>query len=148
MLFYVPPVLPVLAAVRDGRYEIDGNGAGPFGALEQARVPLRYMASLLAAGNEEVVASVYRKLLAVRLYKRAEKVGDVDASALERALAEADITAEEAEAIFRLTSMPTFQERFVLPPLARERAVEATTDPFARKQETGFGLRTPPERRW
>jgi len=150
MLFYVPPMLPVLAAVREGRYEVDGadGGAPFFGVLEQARVPLRYMASLFAAGNERVVAAVYRKLLAVRLYKRAEKVGDVDAAALERALAEGGTTAEEAEAIFRLTSMPTFQERFVLPPPARERALEATVDPFARKQEGGFGMRTPPERRW
>ncbi len=148
MLFYVPPMLPVLAAVRHGRYEVDGNGAAPFGALEQARVPLRYMASLFAAGNERVVASVYRKLLAVRLYKRAEKVGDVDPAVLEGALAEADTTPEEAEAIYRLTSMPTFQERFVLPPFARERAVEATVDPFTHKQEGGFGRRTPVERRW
>ena len=29
MLFYVPPMLPVLAAVRDGRYEIERTGRLP-----------------------------------------------------------------------------------------------------------------------
>jgi hypothetical protein len=44
--------------------------------------------------------------------------------------------------------MPTFQERFVLPPLAREQAIEASGDPYTRKQESGFGFRTPGERRF
>ncbi len=152
MLFYVPPMLPVLAAVRDGRYEVAGAGEdGPtpsLSSLERARVPLRYMANLFAAGNEEVVASVYRKLLAVRVYMRAQRVGDVPAADVETALAQGGTTPEEAEAIFRLTSMPTFEERFVLPPPAREAAVEAEVDPLTRKQEAGFGFRRPPARRW
>ena len=34
------------------------------------------MASLVAAGNEEVAAAVYRKLLVVRVHMRAQKVGE------------------------------------------------------------------------
>jgi nitrate reductase beta subunit len=150
MLFYVPPQLPVLASVREGRYEVDGAaGAAPiFSALERARVPLRFMASLFAAGNEEVVAAVYRKLIAVRVFMRARRVGDLPESEVRAALARGETTAEEAEAIFRLTSMPTFEERFVLPPLSREVAVEQTQEPDARKAEAGFGFRLPAERRW
>jgi len=160
MLFYVPPMLPVLAAVKNGRYDVDGadgNGSGSGNAdgsvpsistLGQARVPLRYMASLFSAGNEEVVAEVYRKLFAVRLHMRAKKVGNVPADDVEKALADGKTTPEEAEAIFRLTAMPTFQERFVLPPLARERAIGARMDPFAARRESGFGFRRAPERRW
>jgi nitrate reductase beta subunit len=44
--------------------------------------------------------------------------------------------------------MPTFQERFVLPPLGRELAIESSMDPFAAKREGGFGFRSAPERRW
>ncbi len=66
----------------------------------------------------------------------------------EQALAEGGTTAEEAEAIYRLTSMPTFQERFVIPPLSREMAIESRIDPFTQKREGGFGFRSPAERRF
>ena len=50
MLFYVPPMLPVLAKLQQGRYELaDGHeeGLAPmFSSLERARLPLRYMAGL------------------------------------------------------------------------------------------------------
>jgi nitrate reductase beta subunit len=67
MLFYVPPLLPVTGAMEDGVYD---NSADFFSSLESARLPLRYMANLFTAGDEEQVAAVYRKLIAVRIYKR------------------------------------------------------------------------------
>jgi nitrate reductase beta subunit len=152
MLFYVPPLLPVLATMKDGRYEIEGadnSGLAPLlSSLERARLPLRYMASLFAAGNEEVVAQVYRKLIAVRVTMRAQRVKDVSAAEVEQALAVGQTTRDEAEALFRLTSLPTFEERFVIPPLAREEAIEQALDPFTHKQQAGFGFRQAPARRW
>ncbi|HJN43991.1 MAG: nitrate reductase subunit beta [Acidobacteria bacterium] len=152
MLFYVPPMLPLLASVKEGLYEIDGTaeaGLAPMiSSLERARMPVRYMASLLAAGNEDVVNAVYRKLIAVRVYKRAEKVGDVPEADVQDALAQGNTTAEEAEAIFRLTAMPTFAERFVLPPEAREEAIEETEETFTHKREAGFGFSKQGKRRW
>jgi nitrate reductase beta subunit len=106
------------------------------------------MASLLAAGNQELVSAVYRKLIAVRLYLRAQRVGDVAQAEMERALSAGQTTPEEVEAIFRLTSLPTFEERFVIPPLAREVALGQTQDPFAHKPEAGFGFRRTAVRRW
>ncbi|MFN8221711.1 MAG: nitrate reductase subunit beta [Gaiellales bacterium] len=156
MLFYVPPMLPVIAKVENGRYDVDGaNGDGDeatgvpsLSNVDQARAPLGYLARLFAAGNEAVVAEVYRKLQAVRVVTRARTVGNVDAAEVEEALAAGRTTHEEAEAIFRLTSKPTFQERFVLPPLARELAIEATESAFEHKQEAGFGFRKTGTRRW
>ncbi len=152
MLFYVPPMLPVLAAVRDGKYEVDGakaEGLAPLlSSLEQARVPVHYMASLFAAGNDGVIESVYRKLIAVRVYMRSQRVKDVSPKEAQQALAQGKTTAQEAEAIFRLTSLPTFEERFVVPPLAREVAIQQTVDPFTHKPSAGFGFRQAPERRW
>jgi nitrate reductase beta subunit len=145
-------MLPVLAKVRNGNYDVAGadtEGLTPLlSSLEDARVPLRYMASLFSAGNEDIVTEVYRKLIAVRVYKRAETVGDVTSDEGAEALAMAGITAEEAEAIFRLTALPSFEERFVLPPLGREVAVEQTEDPYRHKREAGFGSIKAPERRW
>ncbi|MBI2525827.1 MAG: nitrate reductase subunit beta [Candidatus Rokubacteria bacterium] len=152
MLFYVPPMLPVVAKVKDGHYDVAGaaeRGLAPLlSSLERARVPLRYMAGLFAAGNEEVVAAVYRKMIAVRIYKRARSAKDVPEENVTAALAQGRTTPEEVEAIFRLTAMPTFDERFVIPPLARESAIESITTPFTHKREGGFGLRKPPARGW
>jgi len=147
MLFYVPPLLPVTGGS-------NGNGGAYrlaedfFSSLDSARVPLSYLARLFAAGNLSEVSAVYRRLMAVRLYQRGQRVGDVEPAEVKRALTEADLTAAEAEAIYRLTSMPTVAERFVVPPMAREVAVEATQDPLARKGETGIGYRHKPERGW
>ncbi|HBY92434.1 MAG: nitrate reductase subunit beta [Ardenticatenaceae bacterium] len=150
MLFYVPPMLPVLASVKDGNYNVAGATSGGLApmlsSLDRARMPLRYMAHLFAAGNEEIVAEVYRKLIAVRVYMRAQKVNDVTETEVQQALAQGKTTPEEVEAIFRLTSLPTFEERFVIPPLAREVSIEQTLDPFTHKPAAGFGFRKAPAR--
>ncbi len=152
MLFYVPPLLPVLAAVKDGQYDatgaVDTRAAPLFTALEDARVPLRFMANLFTAGDTEKVAEVYRKLIAVRANRRAIEVGDLAEVEVTQALAAANLSAGQAEAIFHLSATATFEERFVVPPLAREAAVESTRDPYIERSETGFGYRRPPERRW
>jgi nitrate reductase / nitrite oxidoreductase, beta subunit len=115
-LFYVPPLLPVVAASAGGPSEV---AADFFGPGESARLPLRYLARLLAGGNEEPVAAAYRKLLAGRLYLRAQSVGDVAAETVTRALEEARTTPAELEAIYRLTALASFDERMVVPPFAR-----------------------------
>jgi hypothetical protein len=97
MLFYVPPLLPVLNATQENgaqRVETD-----LFSSLENARVPVRYMSRTLSAGNDELVIKSYQKMIAVRIYKRAETVGDVTKEEADAALAKAGMTAEEAEAI-------------------------------------------------
>jgi nitrate reductase beta subunit len=146
MLYYVPPMLPVMASAQNGgAFRMASDF---FSSLENARVPMRYMASLFAAGNAAEVTAVYKKLIAVRIHKRAAAVGDIAAEEVAKALAEGDTTAEEAEAIYQLTALPTFEERFVIPPMAREMAIEETTDPFVHKPAAGFGFRHAPKRGW
>jgi nitrate reductase beta subunit len=145
MLYYVPPLLPVAATMEEGKYEL---GSDLFVDQATGRLPLRYFAALFAAGNEEPVRAVYRKLLAVRLLRRRETVGDIPEEVVQRILNESGSTSQEAEAIYRMTSLATFAERHVIPPFMREMAIEATTDPFERKESAGFGLSRPPKRGW
>jgi nitrate reductase beta subunit len=91
---------------------------------------------------------VYRKLFAVRVQMRAKNVGDVPDAVLEDALAQSGCSPDEAEAIYRLTSLPTVEQRFVLPPGTREVSMEELVDPYNRKQEAGFGFVQPAKRRW
>ena len=115
MLFYVPPLLPVMK-----------------GSTQQ-RLPVSYLASLFSAGNISVIESTMRRLMSVREYKRTSN---------EAVLAESGLTAAQAEGIYRLTTLATVDERFVLPPLQREVGIAAEE----LRQSAGFGPTIPPAR--
>ena len=128
----------------NGSFEIDDEDY--FGSIDRARVPIRYMARLFAAGNESIVRDVVKRLIAVRLMRRQETVGDSDLASIQTALSEAGLDADTAEAIYRLTSLATLNDRFNVPPYHREMAIEMMEDPLTRKQSTGVGRREAPTR--
>ncbi|MDH5422006.1 MAG: nitrate reductase subunit beta, partial [Acidimicrobiia bacterium] len=87
-----------------------------------------------------------KKMLAVRTYKRRQSVdGEINESTL-ALLEAAGTTPEEVEAIYKLTTIPTIEERFVLPPYHREMSIETLNDPLAYKGATGFGPIESPRR--
>jgi nitrate reductase beta subunit len=144
MLFYVPPLLPVTASLnQQGHYELNADF---FSSLESARLPIRYMASLFTAGDEEPVIAVYRKLLAGRIFKRAQTVGDIPMDKALRALEEAQLTPQEVEDIYYMTSLAGFDEMFVIPPMLREVAIEMGVEPHEFQEERGAGFLRVPER--
>jgi nitrate reductase beta subunit len=143
MLFYVPPLLPVTGSMSEEVYDSSHDF---FSSLENARLPIRYMASLFSAGDEEKIKAVYRKLMAVRIYKRAQTVGDIPQQEAARAVEVGATTPEEIEAIYRLTSLAGFEERFVIPPFAREAAIELVQITQARQHEGGMGFIHEPKR--
>jgi nitrate reductase beta subunit len=145
MLFYVPSLLPVAAGVTNGLYGLKDS---LFGSHNSFRVSARYLASLFSAGEEDEIVLVNRKLLAVRMFKRAETVGDVDKKEVNRMLEEARTAPEEVEAIYRMTSLPSLSDRFVIPPFMREQAIESVQKPQSHKEEAGFGFTRPPKRGW
>lgn len=106
MLFYVPPLSPAVG--EDG----------------ESRVSVKYLASLFGGGDEAAVRYALRKETAVRASRRAVAIGDVDRSPLDRQLREADCSHDEADAIYRLTTIATVADRFVVPPPFREQAME------------------------
>ena len=69
-----------------------------FSPIEKARLPIEYMAKLFSAGNVEPVRLALKKQYAVRLFKRLETVGDMDAGVVQNALAEVGSSEAEAEA--------------------------------------------------
>jgi nitrate reductase beta subunit len=148
MMFYIPPLSPVISVVEDGLVRLDLSPEQHefelLQRLDAARLPVQYLANLFAAGDEHPVRKSLRKMLAVRLYMRRKLVeGEVDQATI-ALMADAGVSTADAEAIYRLTTQPTLEERFVLPPYHREMSVEAWHDPLAHKGETGLGyLQTP-----
>jgi nitrate reductase beta subunit len=146
MLFYVPALGPVTYTSENGLAENPTSVDDIFAPLEAARLPMQYLASLFSAGSEAPVRYALRKMMAIRQFKRAQTVGDIDMKVALAALAAADCDPEQAESIYRLTSLCTFEERFVIPPSHREQAVEILRNPLEHKGATGFGIRQTPER--
>jgi nitrate reductase beta subunit len=145
MLFYVPPLLPVMSMDNQGKQKLADDF---FSTLEQARLPMQYLAGLFAGGNEEEVKAVYKKLIAVRIQRRNISVGDISAEDVDKACSIAQLSSEAVDAIYRMTSLTRIKERIVVPPMLREQAIEAGMDPEQHKQEMGFGSRRAPKRRW
>ena len=144
-LFYVPPMLPAMAQVDErGLYQTTSDKLFP--GIDQTRVPMKYLASLFANGDTQAITDVYEKLLAVKYHRRNETVGDLTDEEVEALMTKAKVGPDTANAIFRLTSLATFEERFVIPPAHREESIEMLQSTADAKGETGFGFKAKPER--
>ena len=150
MMYYIPPLSPVISTLENGMVKLGGAKPGDdltyFHGIDEARVPIKYLANLMSAGNETPVREIMRKLLVVRMYMRAKTVkGEVPAKVLEAVLA-AGLTPKLVEDLYYLTTMPTLEERFVIPPYQREFQIEQMNDPLVHKASVGFGTTQPPKR--
>jgi nitrate reductase beta subunit len=159
MLFYVPPLLPVMASVSkvdnseqaaklgkvakhwNDDWLYDTSTAELWGTIDQARFPLQYMANLFSAGDTATIKARLMKLMAVRMYRRWKTVGDISEEKANRALKEAGLTAEMADDIYYLTSLAKFDDRFVIPAAHREQAIEMMEFTGDKKGSTGFGFK-------
>jgi len=150
MVYYIPPLSPVVSVTDDNLFRLDiphdNNDFDMFNRLDSARLPVKYLANLFSAGNEEDIRKILSKMLAIRIYMRRKTVvGEVDDVAM-NALEKAGLTEYQAIAIYKMTSLPTIDDRFVFPPYHREMNIEEMGDPLAHKGETGFGEIQPPKR--
>ena len=163
MLFYVPPLLPVMASLGKQNkaqfaemHEIakqwtddwlyDTSTEELFGTIDQSRFPMKYMANLFSVGDEAKVALRIKRLMAVRLWRRHKTVGDVSADKAKDALKSTGLSPRKAEDLYYLTSLAKFDDRFVIPAAHREQAIEMLEFTGDAKGEAGFGFRSGPRR--
>ena len=104
------------------------------------------MANLFSVGDTELMTEKLKKLMAIRIYRRYKTVGDISKEKSDRALAEVNLSEEDAEGLYRLTSLAKFDERFVIPAAHREQAIEMAESTADVKGSTGMGFREPPVR--
>jgi len=144
MLFYVPPLLPVMSetqgdVVRSSTEEL-------FADIDQMRAPIEYLGNMFTGGSIGKLRYALRKQLAVRVWRRHVTVGDIDEKRAMETLTAAECTPDEANAIFKLSALSSFEDRFVVPPFQREMAIEMLEDPLEHKGSAGFGPRLVPKR--
>ena len=70
MVWYVPPLSPITAAANAGH--VGANGEIP--DVNQLRIPVKYLANLLTAGDTAPVVRALERMLAMRAYQREKHV--------------------------------------------------------------------------
>ncbi|MBL7896830.1 MAG: nitrate reductase subunit beta [Bacteroidia bacterium] len=143
-LFYVPALLPGMANVQNGIYNTTSKSL--WHGIDATRLPIKYLASLFSAGNTDKIVEVLKRLMAVRMHRRGETVGDLSKEEISAAMHEINLNGKTADEIFRLTSLATFDERFVIPPAHREESIEMLENTADVKGNTGFGFKERPAR--
>jgi nitrate reductase beta subunit len=118
MVWYVPPLSPISAAANAG--QMGANGEIP--DVNQLRIPVKYLANLLTAGDTAPVVRALERMLAMRAYQRGKHVeGRPNVGALEQvALKPAD-----ADEMYRIMAIANYEDRFVIPSTHREYAENA-----------------------
>ena len=90
--------------------------------VRSLRIPLKYLANLLTAGDEEPIARCLERMLAMRAYMRAKTVdGVIDDGIAERV----GLKGQDIEDMYQLMAIANYEDRFVIPTTHREVGADA-----------------------
>jgi nitrate reductase beta subunit len=132
MVWYVPPLSPVQSQIDQGNLPTGPDGVIP--VADAMRLPVKYLANLLAAGKEEPIRSALNRLIAMRSYQRSVHV---DGKADTRALEVAGITEDQAKEMYRYLAIANHEDRFVVPTGHEETRLE---DYYGFQGQNGFSF--------
>lgn len=129
MVWYIPPLSPIQSAMENG---LIGEG-GIIPSVRDLRIPLRYLANLLTAGDEAPVLAALETMVAMRRYMRGKTVdGTPDLAALEGT----GLSARQVEDMYRIMALANYEDRFVIPASHKEMVENAFED----KASCGFSF--------
>jgi nitrate reductase beta subunit len=118
MVWYIPPLSPIQNAAEAGAIGMDG--AMP--DVRNLRIPLKYLANMLTAGDEAPVAQALERMLAMRAYMRSKTVdGLID----EGIAARVGLSGRIIEDMYKIMALADYEDRFVIPTTHREQVEEA-----------------------
>ncbi len=128
MVWYIPPLSPIQSSVDTGA--IGKNGILP--DVKSLRIPIKYLANLLTAGDEIPVIEALDKMMAMRTYMRdkvVNKVKNLDV------LNQVNLTEHQVNDMYKYMALARYEDRFVVPSGHRE---FNHADPFAVRSGAGF----------
>lgn len=132
MVWYVPPLSPVCQQLNKRA------SAAYIPDAASMRIPVKYMANMLTAGQEAPIQTALEKLIALRQRMRRITVeGITDAETP----AHLGLTATQYDEMYRYLAIANYEDRFVLP----TRRPEEANHPFAVHAEAGFPYPDHPE---
>ncbi|HRH29844.1 MAG TPA: nitrate reductase subunit beta, partial [Aquabacterium sp.] len=115
MVWYVPPLSPIQAAANSG--DLGVNGQIP--DVKQLRIPVKYLANLLTAGDTFPVTRALERMLAMRAYMRSKHVDGEDN---QQVLAQVGMDTHTVEDMYHVMAIANYEDRFVIPSAHREYA--------------------------
>ncbi|MGD9597999.1 MAG: nitrate reductase subunit beta [Steroidobacteraceae bacterium] len=119
MVWYVPPLSPITAHANAGAI---GSGRNGLPDVESLRIPVRYLANLLTAGNEPPIVGALERMMAMRAWFRGMQLGEAPDPAL---LSSVGLDAATAQDMHRYLAIANYEDRFVIPSSHREEAENA-----------------------
>jgi nitrate reductase / nitrite oxidoreductase, beta subunit len=130
MVWYIPPLSPIQSAVEAGKLSAR-DGMPDVASL---RIPVRYLANLMTAGDEAPIVGALERMLAMRAYMRAKRVeGRIDESIAARV----GLTPQILEDMYQIMAIANYEDRYVIPTVRRE----LEEDAYWLRGSTGFGFR-------
>jgi len=121
MVWYVPPLSPIQSAAEAGKMGMDGV----IPDVDSLRIPVKYLANLLTAGDEKPVTLALKRMLAMRSYKRSQQIEDTEDLAV---LEQVGLTKKQVESMYRYMAIANYEDRFVIPTAHREDAMVEAYD--------------------
>ncbi|MFA5537414.1 MAG: nitrate reductase subunit beta [Bacillota bacterium] len=122
MVWYIPPLSPISGKVQEK--DINSDILNTLSLIDEMRIPLKYLANLLTAGDEKIVAQVLKKIATMRQYMRAQNLGQAYE---EEHLIEMGLTKKNVEEMYRLLAIAKYEDRFVIPATHKEEFAELYT---------------------
>lgn len=130
MVWYVPPLSPIAHAIDAGKLSMDGM----LPKAEDLRIPIQYLANLLAGGNTQVVQDALSRLLLMRSVVRhySDSAGldqylksELPLDAIKEApeideLRALGLTPEDVCEMHSLLAIANYEDRFVIPTANRD----------------------------
>ena len=104
-----------------------------FPAIEEMRLPIEYLASLLTAGDTKSVKEALQRMAMMRSYMRAQVTGkefDTDR------LARLGLTERQTKDMYRLLAIAKYEDRFVIPTSHKEQYM----DTYAAQSSQGYSF--------
>ncbi|HJQ58054.1 MAG TPA: nitrate reductase subunit beta [Vineibacter sp.] len=129
MVWYVPPLSPITAAADAGKVAMDNQ----LPDVRSLRIPVRYLANLLTAGDEAPVVSALERMAAMRVFMRSRHVDGVERIDV---LRKVGLDARQVEEMYRYMAIANYEDRFVIPTTHREYAEKT----FDLKGSCGFSF--------
>ncbi len=118
MVWYIPPLSPIQAAAEAGKIGFDGD----LPDVDKLRIPMKYLANLLTAGDERPVAAALRRMAAMRVFMRGRHVEGIEN---ETVLQKVGLTKAQVEDMYRYMAIANYEDRYVIPSTHREYAENA-----------------------
>lgn len=121
--------IPTLSPFKDDAYMTDPDSMLP--NVDNMRIPVKYQANMLTAGDEAPIRLALQKLVVMR--NRMREVRSTNHT-LEPVPAAIELTDAQLADMYQYLAIAPIEQRFVIP----SRRVDHEKDPFALRAESGF----------